>query len=1365
MDPNGAAATGINNEGCEAKSDGVILEHIARLPQNPSGPSNGVLSQIKDQADANTTVEEITTIDEDPPLQTQSEATGSDESKKVKEDIGRKQGNEHINQNVGDEGEGLEEDDGDDGDEGEEDDASEDKAQDEDILAPSDIKGELAGILGGDLEFAGTFSFNKTYPTAPNPALNIDGLGTIGLPLSTRDAAAIKSCSEQAPFGKVDQTIVDTSVRDTWEIDAAKVVHFANDSWELFMQQTVRDVCEVLGVNFAASKPRAELYKLLLYETGSHFLPHVDTEKVNGMFATIVVVLPSKFTGGTVHVKHGDLHSEYDSSGGSLTNTSVLAWYTDVEHEVKAITSGYRLALSFNLIHTTDALRPAMNASSLPFQLQHVLRSWSRADDRSDAPHKIIHLLGHKYSLAALSGSALKGVDAHLVAILEDIGKRYGIRLGLANLVCTERGSAQDNGNHGRRRHGCGWCDSSSDFDDDHDDYDVDMEEVDETNVDIDHLVDLDGRLIRNRIDCDLETEVIPEELVEEITAEAFDDEEYEGYQGNYAGSLERIYRRTVLVMWPAWAHLDIISGSEGIAYACQKLRESNSPLPTTEETELTEVILIRAGVEHSASVVNSVCLAAIRWKDLTLWFRAVKACDAERSVRTIGEEHLFLAIYSFGFSDVKPCLEHVFEQDPSSVSVLQFLENFETSVTSRNSEQLTDATKHWVVEQRTKRLNALNKVEKDEYKTLTSLAFKYGGVQYFENNVLPLIKSTADSAALLEYVTSLHSDESIPAEARLRTAKDLMVAAIAKFDFYATPPEANPSNYSYAYVKPTAEPGQVERAKAYIKASLELGCDDVFPAAVDKLLAFSGQPSETVIRRVKNVLTPLVTYAQEICHTALGGLSPSALSRLSTSTSSLYVQATLASPQSLLVAEVPHLVQALIASSQPGTPVTENIRKLEGLDWDSTVLRAIIQELVDKRQEIDSTRVTLDPILLRLLKTYVNAITLQRDRYWSAQTAPKPAIDALEFCLALGLPDACNVVIGRILNPPKLDDHYIKEQLAPLVPDIRAVLIKYKQPLTSEPFATVFRKTILYWVLKVMGSRPPDVSASLLANLKAWMCKCNICVGVRAFLNEKSAEIRSWERIGAPSRKHVEIYLSRYARQIATYDTIRSSPQGITVVKTKAIMGPAKWAHAQAEGQKLLKSIASDDDELRAILGAEAYPQIIAGLAGHPAATARSTTNAPVTSAAGTRTNAPIASGSSAVAPRAAAAVAPPAPPPAQPIAPPMTHNNPRLPVATPVTLPHAPGGVPAAASAAVAGPPQNFQAFYATQAPAAAALSGTQPAAHVAQAGPSSAGQGSASIQSAGATGAKRPDDADHGQRKRRKMAYSEEDVIDLT
>ncbi|KAI0334097.1 hypothetical protein GY45DRAFT_1243621, partial [Cubamyces sp. BRFM 1775] len=361
----------------------------------------------------------------------------------------------------------------------------------------------------------GTFSFSKTYTTAPNPALAIERIGTIGLPLSTRDAAAIRAHAEQAPFGKGDTTITDKSDRHMWEIDA-KEIRFENPAWTTFLDNTVREACQALGVDAQASKPFCEPYKLLLYETGSHFLPHVDTEQVNGMFATMVIVLPSKFTGGAVQVKHGNLTQVYDCSADSLNETTVFAWYTDVEHEVKAITSGYRLALSFNLMHTTNSLRPMLSISNLPARLRRVLSSWHRGKSNLDAPAKIIYLLSHKYSHANLSGSALKGVDAYLVAALDNVGRPYGIHTGLANLTCIERGVVEDY-NGGRSY---GWRKRASD--------DVGMVMVEDTDVAIEHLVDLEGRLIQRSVTCDIEFEVIPDELVEGITAGDYDDQKYE---------------------------------------------------------------------------------------------------------------------------------------------------------------------------------------------------------------------------------------------------------------------------------------------------------------------------------------------------------------------------------------------------------------------------------------------------------------------------------------------------------------------------------------------------------------------------------------------------------------------------------------------------------------------------------------------------------------------------------------------------------------------------------------------------------------------------------------------------------------------
>jgi hypothetical protein len=108
----------------------------------------------------------------------------------------------------------------------------------------------------------------RTYNDAPNPLLNLDGTGNVGLPLSYREAKVITEHCVQAPFGQGERTIVDKDVRDTWEMDSQKV-RFHNPVWSTFMGKVVQDVCKTLGVNLQASQPRCELYKLLLYEKGS----------------------------------------------------------------------------------------------------------------------------------------------------------------------------------------------------------------------------------------------------------------------------------------------------------------------------------------------------------------------------------------------------------------------------------------------------------------------------------------------------------------------------------------------------------------------------------------------------------------------------------------------------------------------------------------------------------------------------------------------------------------------------------------------------------------------------------------------------------------------------------------------------------------------------------------------------------------------------------------------------------------------------------------------------------------------------------------------------------------------------------------
>lgn len=126
-----------------------------------------------------------------------------------------------------------------------------------------------AALEGTKSTFSGSFYHCSTDINAPNPGLHIDGLGLIGLPLNEREAQLIISRSAQAPFGKGSETVVDTKVRDTWEIDPANI-SFTNPRWNSYVDaMATKTVWSTLGVAPCTTKPKCELYKLLLYQPGS----------------------------------------------------------------------------------------------------------------------------------------------------------------------------------------------------------------------------------------------------------------------------------------------------------------------------------------------------------------------------------------------------------------------------------------------------------------------------------------------------------------------------------------------------------------------------------------------------------------------------------------------------------------------------------------------------------------------------------------------------------------------------------------------------------------------------------------------------------------------------------------------------------------------------------------------------------------------------------------------------------------------------------------------------------------------------------------------------------------------------------------
>jgi hypothetical protein len=136
------------------------------------------------------------------------------------------------------------------------------------------------------------------------PKVSVNGVGTLGLPLTSQALEALKVVATKASFGQGAATLYDESVRQGWQIDAAKVTLDGRDE---YLQSIVVQSCQELGFSserIAQLGVHARLHKLLFYEAGGHFAAHCDTEKEAGMFGTLILQLPSPFTGGAFTVSH-----------------------------------------------------------------------------------------------------------------------------------------------------------------------------------------------------------------------------------------------------------------------------------------------------------------------------------------------------------------------------------------------------------------------------------------------------------------------------------------------------------------------------------------------------------------------------------------------------------------------------------------------------------------------------------------------------------------------------------------------------------------------------------------------------------------------------------------------------------------------------------------------------------------------------------------------------------------------------------------------------------------------------------------------------------------------------------------------------
>ena len=414
-----------------------------------------------------------------------------------------------------------------------------------------------------------------------NIRLAVEGVGPVDLPISAGMAGKMIAGAQKSPYGLRDQTLTDSSVRDSWEIDAAKIE--TGRRWARSLEVELQEIRCELGLPESA-RLIPTLDKLLLYGPGQFFVAHQDSEKDDAMVATLVVLLPSSFSGGSLVIHHEGADVTFRSEKRTAENLTLIAFFADCHHEVRPVKSGFRVALVYRLsLEVQDragldgALDPVApeTMSDLTEQVRVHFSLPSMPDSPAsspgrDVPEKLVVLLDHQYTERNLAWSLLKASDRTRAAALRQVASRLDCEVFLALAEIHEM-----------------WdCEPDDDFDwrysrrgrfrgvDDED-----LADTDENGYTLSSLIDSSFVLTHwcdhegNPVDVPQLPVNEDDELIRITAIDAHGPtcSEYEGYMGNYGNTLDRWYHRATVVLWPR-AHAFTIRAGQSAHYTVHEL-------------------------------------------------------------------------------------------------------------------------------------------------------------------------------------------------------------------------------------------------------------------------------------------------------------------------------------------------------------------------------------------------------------------------------------------------------------------------------------------------------------------------------------------------------------------------------------------------------------------------------------------------------------------------------------------------------------------------------------------------------------------------------------------------------------------------
>lgn len=158
------------------------------------------------------------------------------------------------------------------------------------------------------------------------------------------------------PCTKLPSSFIDGAKYATFGMGRKEVTDMTYRSAKIFakgfltnleMQSRLRDT---VAKFISQTAFKIELDKLNMYVEGDFFKAHQDTPEDN-LIATVVVCLPMPFTGGDLIID-GEAVSWFKDSASKI---QYVVFYPELTHEVKRVTSGTRLTLTYSVRSTVKS--------------------------------------------------------------------------------------------------------------------------------------------------------------------------------------------------------------------------------------------------------------------------------------------------------------------------------------------------------------------------------------------------------------------------------------------------------------------------------------------------------------------------------------------------------------------------------------------------------------------------------------------------------------------------------------------------------------------------------------------------------------------------------------------------------------------------------------------------------------------------------------------------------------------------------------------------------------------------------------------------------------------------------------------------